>query len=137
MPIVCLQVSLISHTSGELICNLRIDPDLFVPDAVSLGRDEVWRLANERYAEWLRVEARNPENGLRPNQVGQKEQCITHHVDIYYRETTAEDRDLYGVKSNSKGEINPGLELAWLAAACIRKTAKLLMEDPSLILGAR
>ena len=104
--------SLISQTLGELICNHRIDPELFVPGAISLGKDEGWRLANERYAERLKDEARNPENGLRPNEVGQKERRITRHVDRYYRETAAEDWNLYSVHSNSKGALKPGLELA-------------------------
>jgi len=104
--------SLISQTLGELICKHQIDPELFVPGAISLGKDEGWRLANERYAERLNEEARNPENGLRPNEVGQKERHITRHVDRYYRETPAEDWNLYSVHSNSKGALKPGLELA-------------------------
>ena len=99
------------QTLGELIFDHRIDPQLFAPGAITLGKDQGWEQAVERHKEKCKQQARENMN-LRPNEVVQEERKIERRNREYFQQTQPDNWNLYSVNANSKGALSLGLELA-------------------------
>ena len=97
----------LERLQAELIVDHGIGFDIFESGFITIGADEGWRDALERKE---KEKNESISDDLRQNEVASEQRRITRAYAEKFRQTPAQNWNLYSVYITPRGDIKPGLE---------------------------